>query len=161
MSSPNTALENYRPDRLFTIEQANAMLPLVRAITGDLAALARDVMQRRHRLSVLTTGRDLKPSDPYSDELAQMETELERDALRLQEYVQELRELGVEPKGAIEGLVDFPAEMDGRIVYLCWRLGEQEVLFWHDLESGFGGRQPLTADSVSGGDAGEDESFGG
>jgi hypothetical protein len=161
MSSPNTALENYRPDRLFTIEQANAMLPLVRAITGDLAALARDVMQRRHRLSVLTTGRDLKPSDPYSDELAQMETELERDALRLQEYVQELRELGVEPKGAIEGLVDFPAEMDGRIVYLCWRLGESEVLFWHDLESGFGGRQPLTADSVSGGDAGEDESFGG
>ena len=161
MSSPNTALENYRPDRLFTIEQANAMLPLVRAITGDLAALARDVMQRRHRLSVLTTGRDLKPSNPYSDELAQMETELERDALRLQEYVQELRELGVEPKGAIEGLVDFPAEMDGRIVYLCWRLGEPEVLFWHDLESGFGGRQPLTADSVSGGEESADETFGG
>jgi len=160
MSSPNADLESYRPARLFTIEQANAMLPLVRAITGDLAALARDVMQRRHRLSVLTTGRDLKPNDPYSDELAQMESELERDALRLQEYVQELRDLGVEPKGAIEGLVDFPTEMDGRIVYLCWRLGESEVLFWHDLESGFGGRQPLTADSVSGGDGGTDESFG-
>ena len=92
-----------KPARLFTIEQANAMLPLVRAITGDLASLARDVMERRHRLAVLTAGRDLKPNDPYSDELAQMEAELERDALRLQEYVEELRELGVEPKGRDRG----------------------------------------------------------
>lgn len=153
--------QNYQPARLFTIEQANAMLPLVRAITGDLANLARDVMQRHHRLSVLTNGRELKSHDPYSDELAQMKAELERDGLKLQGYVAELRELGVEPKGAIEGLVDFPCEMDGRTVYLCWRLGEPEVLFWHDLESGFGGRQPLTAETLSGGDGGADESFGG
>jgi hypothetical protein len=90
-----------------------------------------------------------------------MKAELERDGLKLQGYVAELRELGVEPKGAIEGLVDFPCEMDGRTVYLCWRLGEPEVLFWHDLESGFGGRQPLTAETLSGGDGGADESFGG
>ena len=161
MTPANAVSENYRPARLFTIEQANAMLPLVRAITGDLANLARDVMQRRHRLSELMTGRKLKPNDPYADELAQMEAELERDATRLQEYVDELRELGVEPKGAIEGLVDFPCEMDGRLVYLCWRLGESEVLFWHDLESGFGGRQPLTADSLPCSDEDAGESFGG
>lgn len=161
MTPANALSENYKPARLFTIEQANAMLPLVRAITGDLATLARDVMQRRHRLSELMTGRKLKPNDPYADELAQMEADLERDAERLQEYVDELRELGVEPKGAIEGLVDFPCEMDGRLVYLCWRLGEPEVLYWHDLESGFGGRQPLTADSLPGGDADSGESFGG
>jgi hypothetical protein len=153
--------QTYQPARTFTIEQANAMLPLVRAITGDLSNLARDVMQRRHRLSVLTAGRDLKPNDPYSDELAQMEADLERDATRLQEYVEELRALGVEPKGAIEGLVDFPCEMEGRLVYLCWRLGENEVLYWHDLESGFGGRQPLTAGSALGGDESAGESFGG
>jgi hypothetical protein len=145
------AVEGYKPARLFTIDQANAMLPLVRAITSDLANLAKDVVERRHRLALLTSGRDLKPGDPYSDELAQMELELERDAVRLQEYVEELRELGVEPKGAVEGLVDFPCMLDGRIVLLCWRLGEPEVLYWHDLESGFGGRQPLTAGSVSGG----------
>jgi hypothetical protein len=151
----------YKPARLFTIDQANAMLPLVRAITSDLARLARDVMERRHRLALLTAGRDLKPGDPYSDELAHMEVELERDAVRLQEYVEELRDLGVEPKGAVEGLVDFPCELDGRIVFLCWRLGEPEVLYWHDLDSGFAGRQPLTAGSVSGGYGQDDESFSG
>jgi hypothetical protein len=145
----------YKPNRTFTIEQANAMLPLVRAITGDLTALARDVMERRHRLSLLTGGRNLKSGDPYSDELAQMETDLERDVRRLQEYVGELHELGVEAKGAVEGLVDFPCQMDGRLVYLCWKLGEPEVLYWHDLDAGFAGRQPLTAGSSLGEDASE------
>jgi hypothetical protein len=153
------AVEEYKPARLFTIDQANAMLPLVRAITSDLAALATDVVERRHRLALLTSGRDLKPGDPYSDELAQMESELERDAVRLQEYVDELRELGVEPKGAVEGLVDFPCQLDGRIVLLCWKLGESEVLYWHDLDSGFAGRQPLTAGSVTGEYSPDDESY--
>jgi hypothetical protein len=145
----------YKPARVFTIEQANAMLPLVRAITSDLSVLARDVMERRHRLALLTAGRELKSGDPYSDELAQMEADLERDVQRLQEYVTELHELGVEAKGAVEGLVDFPCEMDGRLVYLCWKLGEPEVLYWHDLDAGFGGRQPLVAGSVLGEDASE------
>jgi hypothetical protein len=155
------ASEEYKPARLFTIEQANAMLPLVKAICSDLATLARDVMERRHRLALLTAGRELKPGDPYSDELTQMEGDLERDAVRLQEYVAELRELGVEPKGAVEGLVDFPCELDGRVVYLCWKLGEPEVLYWHDLDTGFSGRQPLTAGSVAGGYGHDDESFNG
>ena len=153
------AVQEYKPARLFTIEQANATLPLVRAITSDLAVLAKDVVERRHRLALLTSGRDLKAGDPYSDELAQMEAELERDAMRLQEYVEELRELGVEPKGAVEGLVDFPCRLDGRLVLLCWKLGEPEVLYWHDLDAGFGGRQPLTAGSVSGCYDSIDESY--
>jgi hypothetical protein len=150
--------QEYKPARVFTIEQANAMLPLVRAICSDLSTLASDVLERRHRLALLTAGRELKTGDPYSDELAHMEAELERDARRLQEYVEELRQLGVEPKGAVEGLVDFPCQMDGRVIYLCWKLGEPEVLYWHDLESGYAGRQPLTAGSVPG-EFGDDESF--
>jgi hypothetical protein len=155
---------DYRPARLFTIEQANATLPLVRAITSDLATLARDVIERRHRLGLLTAGRDLKAGDPYVDELAQIETDLSKDTEKLQGYVDELRELGVEAKGALDGLVDFPCEMDGRIVYLCWRLGEPEVLHWHELNAGFAGRQSLVAGaSAEGYDAGgfdlDDESL--
>jgi hypothetical protein len=145
------ASSEYKPARLFTIEQANAMLPLVRAITSDLASLARDVVERRHRVALLTAGRDLKKSDPYREELAQIEKDLQLDGQRLVEYMNELKELGVEPKGAVEGLVDFPTEMDGRIVFLCWKLGEPEVLHWHDLEGGFAGRQSLVA-GVSHGD---------
>jgi hypothetical protein len=89
-----------------------------------------------------------------------MEADLERDTLRLQGYVEELRDLGVEPKGAIEGLVDFPAQIDGRLVYLCWKLGEPEVLYWHEIDAGFAGRQPLTAGSVSGDYDGQGGSLG-
>jgi hypothetical protein len=153
------AVQEYKPARLFTIDQANAMLPLVRAITSDLSALAKDVVERRHRLALLTSGRDFKPGDPYSDELAQMEAELERDASRLQEYVDELRQLGVEPKGAVEGLVDFPCQLDGKLVLLCWKLGESEVLYWHELDAGFAGRQPLTAGAASGGYGEDDASY--
>jgi hypothetical protein len=137
----------YRPQKVFTVEQANAMLPLVRAITTDLAELAREVMERRERLSRLSAGR--QPSrDPYAEEVAQIEEELEKDRARLQGFVDELRELGVEPKNGPDGLIDFPAMMDGRLVFLCWKLGETEVLHWHELEAGFAGRQSLTASAA-------------
>lgn len=135
--------------KVFTVEQANAALPLVRAIATDLAELSRDVIERRERLSMLVAGRERDKRDLYGEELAHVEEELERDTERLQGYVEELRELGVEPKNAPEGLLDFPAVMEGRAVYLCWKLGEPEVLHWHDLEAGFRGRQPLTAGSAN------------
>lgn len=128
----------------FSLEEANAMLPLVRAIAQDLSRLSRDVIERRERLSQLKTKRS-RTTDVFSEELVHIEEELEKDGLQLQEYVNELRDLGVEPKNGLEGLIDFPCLMDGREVYLCWRLGEPEVLFWHDLDSGFAGRQSLTA----------------
>ena len=138
----------YTPRKLFTVESANAVLPLVKAITGDLVQLSREVIERRERLALLTGGRNAKSKDLYSEELAQIEEELEKDTERLYAYVEELRELGVEPKDGPEGLVDFPSMMDGRIVFLCWKLGETEVLHWHELDAGFRGRQSLTAGSV-------------
>jgi hypothetical protein len=54
----------------------------------------------------------------------------------------ELRQLGVEAKGH-DGLVDFPTIVDGRRAFLCWKLGEAEVSYWHELDAGFAGRQPL------------------
>jgi len=139
------ATSSGRPRKQFTIEQANAMLPLVRAITEDLTNLAREVVERRQRVDLLTAGRDLQSKDPYVGELAAVEEELKRDMTRIQGYVKELEDLGVEPKGAVDGLVDFPSSMDGRSVYLCWKLGEPEVLYWHEIDAGFVGRQPLTA----------------
>ena len=133
----------YEPRKLFTVEQANAALPLVRAITQDLVQLSREVIERRERLALLSSGRAGAARDLYSEELLQIEDELEKDGQRLQGYVQELIQLGVEPKSGPDGLVDFPSLMDGRVVLLCWKLGESEVLHWHELDAGFRGRQPL------------------
>lgn len=142
--------EDYQPAKTFSVEEANRSLPLVRAIVTDLSQLSRDVVERRQRLADLTAGRDIETSDLYGEELAHIKQELEKDTGRLQEYIDELRQLGVEPKSGPEGLVDFPAVIDGQLVFLCWKLGEPEVLYWHRIEDGFAGRQPLTADSVPG-----------
>jgi hypothetical protein len=150
--------EPYRPRKLFTVEQANAVLPLVRAITSDLVQLSREVIERRERLVFLSAGRSANARDPYSQELAQIEEELDKDGRQLQAYVEELRELGVEPKSGPEGLVDFPAMIDDRLVFLCWKLGESEVLYWHELDGGFAGRQSLVA-GVSPDGAGSDKTI--
>ena len=146
-------MSNPRPEfkRTFTVEEANASLPLVGAICRDLSGLSQEVVERKERLSVLLAGRDEGRDDLYRQELVQIEEELERDTRRIGEYVQELRDLGVEPKGGVEGLVEFPSEMDDRIVFLCWKLDEPEVLHWHELDEGFQDRQPLVVESRAGG----------
>lgn len=141
--------DDYKPKRVFTLEEANAALPLVRAITRDLVERSQEIIERRQRLELLRGSRDLATDDPYSEELAQIEADLEKDSEQLQEYVNELHALGVELKNPVEGILDFPARMDDRYIYLCWKYGEPEVLHWHELETGFAGRQPLTAGSVA------------
>ena len=90
-----------------------------RSVTSrDLADLSREVIERRERLALLRGSRDPESSDPYSEELAQIEEELEKDSLRLQEFVEELRQLGVEPKNGVEGIVDFPTMFDGHVGHL-------------------------------------------
>jgi len=137
----------YSPSKIFTLEQANAMLPLVRAITSDLMLLSSDVIERRQRLDHLIS-RGTGAGDVYSDELLQVEAELETDSTKLREYVEELKALGVEPKSFPQGLIDFPSMVDDRLVYLCWQHNEPEVLYWHEIAAGFAGRQPVAA-SVS------------
>lgn len=132
--------------RLFTVEEANSTLPLVQAIVRDVVRVSHEIVERRERLCQVRGGRKPKPGDPYSEELAQIEESLEQERAKLYEYAEELRELGVELKDGLSGLVDFRCRMDGRVVYLCWKLGEPEVLHWHELDSGFSGRRPLTAD---------------
>jgi hypothetical protein len=143
-------VDSQTPTKIFTVEQANAALPLVRAITEDLVRLSREVIERRERLALLSAPRAGTARDPYAEELAQIEEELEKDGQQLQSYVEELRALGVEPKSGPEGLVDFPAMIDDHLVYLCWKLGEPEVLHWHELDAGFRGRQSLVSGVAQG-----------
>jgi hypothetical protein len=129
----------------FTVEQANRTLPLVRKIVEDV------VQQHRHcREAVLeldlvaSTTRD---DDPF-DRSAQLERGAQLLARELDGYQRELEALGIQLEDRRLGLVDFPSEMGGRQVLLCWRLGEPDVQFWHEVDAGFAGRQPLLPELV-------------
>jgi hypothetical protein len=75
--------------------------------------------------------------------LLELQNRAQSLAREIDSLAEELTELDVELKGYDDGLVDFPGEVDGRPIYLCWRLGESEVAHWHEREAGFAGRQPL------------------
>jgi hypothetical protein len=133
-----------RKRKYFTVEEANKALPLVRRIVADIVHQYRVVEDLQQRLSmVVSKDKRRSSNDFYSEELAQSQAEFEAEESKLATYVEELRRLGVELKGP-DGLCDFCSIMDGREVFLCWRLGEPEVLYWHELDAGFAGRQPLT-----------------
>lgn len=131
--------------RLFTVEQANRTLPLVRRIVEDVVA-----HHRRWRETIMEL--DLVASAARSDDAQTRAEELEQRALgfarELDEYQRELAALGIQLKDPRLGLVDFPAELDGRQVLLCWHLGEPEVRFWHEVDAGYAGRQPLVPQLV-------------
>jgi hypothetical protein len=131
--------------KLFTVAEANAMLPLVRAIVSDIVALASDLRDRQERLERIRKSQRAL-GEAHAAEFGQAEADWQRDENRLRECQAELGGLGVELKDFLSGLVDFPSRMDDRIVYLCWRLGEDSVAFWHELDAGVAGRQKLVPD---------------
>ncbi len=129
------------PRQLFTVEEANLRLPLVKAIVRDIVTLFSDLHDRRERLNEL---RNRSEQSDYRDEVEAMESELERDIETLDTYVAELAELGVELKDPLTGLVDFRTTVDEREAYLCWKLGEETIGWWHELDTGVSGRRPVT-----------------
>jgi hypothetical protein len=136
-----------RHKKYFTVGEANAALPLVRKIAQDITELARDLRERHERLARVLPPKRGAVGAAYEEELQQIKDQLEHDGERMQEYEQELKNLGIELKDYFTGLIDFPCWMNGREVYLCWKLGEPKVAYWHELEAGFAGRQKLVADT--------------
>jgi hypothetical protein len=137
--------------KYFTVAEANAMLPLARAIVSDITQLARDLRERHDRLTRLKPSERVSVGQAYEEEIQQVTADFERDQDRMRDYVKELADLGVELKDFDTGLIDFPSQMDNREVYLCWRLGEEEVAHWHEIDAGFSGRRKITNELTSGG----------
>jgi len=144
MSAKQPSVKKQPPagKKYFTVAEANAMLPLVRSIVQDITNIAHEIGERQERLQRIQP-RNNSTGSAYDEELQQVETELDRHLEQLHEYVKELNKLGVELKDPLLGLIDFRSWMMNREVYLCWKWGEAEVGYWHDLEAGFAGRQKL------------------
>jgi hypothetical protein len=117
-------------------------LPLVRRIVADIVQ-SYEQWQGAVRAFELSSS-SARAGDP-KPEAEVHQRQAQRYAEDIAAFVRELEALGVEFKGYDVGLVDFPARVGDRTVYLCWRLGEPEVQYWHELNGGFAGRQPIEA----------------
>jgi hypothetical protein len=132
--------------RHFTPEEANAALVEVRPLVAQMVEQRRihvAALERQERLEghIRGNGGGIPPA-----ELADTAAEVERLARELASVVDEIIARGVEVKDLDEGLIDFPALRHGETVLLCWKLGEDEIRYWHPVEDGYSGRRPLPLD---------------
>lgn len=124
--------------KIFSVEEANSLLPDVRGIVRSIQRAHRGLQSYRETVKAAAAGAEQGGGGMAGgSRYALLLTEL---SLR----VNELESLGVQLKDYARGLIDFPSLRDGRVVLLCWQLGEGDSLeWWHDVEAGFAGRQPL------------------
>ena len=130
------------PDpKIFTLDEAERTLPLVRRIVVDLQheyALWRAAVGQFELISAGARAEERLPP-----EVVAAEREVALLAERVAALFGELESIGCIAKGIEAGLIDFYALRDDRLVYLCWRLGEERIDHWHDLDAGVDGRRPI------------------
>ena len=122
--------------RLFTVEEANALLPKLKELLDDVA-VHRDAMREKvpHLEPILRAA--------GANGGGRVGSEYGVEAYNFYLAIERIRELGVLLKDLDTGLLDFPHEREGRVVFLCWHPPEESVAFWHEVEAGYRGRQPL------------------
>lgn len=122
--------------RYFTVQEANALLPRLEPLVGQL-------LERRAR--VVATRKELGEAldDLHSNVGGRVHSEMVQEFMIIEQLIDRIQGYGCILKDMNSGLLDFLAERNGRDVYLCWRFGEPRVAFYHDLHKGFNGRQPM------------------
>jgi hypothetical protein len=122
--------------RFFTLQEARAALQTIRPWVAEILDIRRSILESRPEVwPVIEKSMGNGGSQAASRLVVGFE--------RLEALVERIRELGVLIKDVNTGLLDFPSLRDGRQVYLCWRYGEDDIRYWHDVDAGFAGRQPI------------------
>jgi len=127
--------------RLFTREEAERTLPLVRRIVQDVMLEYPAWRRAVSQYEILAAG--AVADDGESPALAAARIETERLAARIDGYQREVEQIGCVLQGLEEGLVDFRSMRGDRVVLLCWRYGEERIAYWHEIGAGFAGRRPV------------------
>ena len=130
--------------KTFTLDEAQALLPVLeallkRAIEGKKAAESIEGRMQDLARKIFLSGGLLVDIPRVRRQRAALESHLQA----AKDSVAEIDAIGVQVKDLDTGLLDFPCEIDGEIVLLCWKLGETRIDFWHTVEDGFRGRQPI------------------
>lgn len=132
-------LDEVEEERIFTLGEARGLIPKLRRLLARVTSERETLLSMRVEIDRAREKAAAGGGSPLGPTyLAHM--------IGFSEAVQEIEHLGVHVKDFRTGLVDFPYEREGRIVYLCWKPDEDEIGWWHEIDSGFVGRQPLTDD---------------
>ena len=123
-------------DRIFSLAEAEALLPTLRSLLGEIGTAWDHVRELNPEVQ---KARDASAFDGFS----KAGVEYVESISHLMFLIHQIKELGVLLKDAEKGLCDFPYIRQGKVVYLCWQLGEDRIEYWHEIESGFAGREPL------------------
>ena len=126
--------------RYFTIKSANEALPGVIEKFNKLKKQKNEIMKAEQELQM---------SASSLDEYMTQKQKLNSELTKFYQLIEELEETGVSLKGLDQGLLDFPSRRFNEDVWLCWKDGETEIKFWHELDTGFNGRKPISVSDES------------
>ncbi len=137
---PNSLDRNSRR-RIFTLPEANALVPIFTELLVEINSLKETVVSVMESKSLASKSNGhVSPESPE----AHRDMEIVSTAAgRITLLIDQINQSGAELKDLELGLVDFPYRRNDKIVYLCWMYGEEEIGFWHELDTGAAGRQPL------------------
>jgi len=130
-------------NRLFTLEEANALLPWLEEQFVRMMPRRDELAARQEQLIDLLRRRRSNGHSSSEDDIVETQRAVDRLTKELQVQLQEVSRRGILVRDLGRGLVDFPSLREGREVYLCWLRGEEQIGYWHDTNTGFAGRQPI------------------
>ena len=126
--------------RYFTIKSANEALPAVIEKFNNLKKQKNEIIKAEQELQLAASN--------FEQYMAQKQ-KLNSEMTKFYQLIEDLEETGVSLKGLDQGLLDFPSKRFDEDVWLCWKDGETEIKFWHDMDSGFNGRKPISISDAS------------
>lgn len=125
---------------LFTVEEARALVPRLRELLETMREEKEELDKKSEALQELVPAMN---GNGHAVVSANLEQQMKQLIDSIQAKIDQITRLGVELKDIDRGLVDFPSLRDGRVVYLCWLVSEPTVAYWHEIETGFLGRERL------------------
>lgn len=127
--------------KFFTLPEANRTLPLVKRIVADILQLYPEWKDMVAQYELIAA--QARPEWGESQQQLELKARIDVLAAKINDFLGELGQIGCEFKDFDKGLVDFHGRLEEREVLWCWKFGEERITFWHELEAGFSGRQPL------------------
>ncbi len=122
--------------RFFTVEEARQLLPSLKELMGQVMVISHRLEEYREVVQELADSASSNTGGPEGTAYLDI-------VISLQSCLTQLQETGCVLKSLQDGLVDFPHLKEGREIYLCWKYGEEDIRFWHEVDEGFAGRTPL------------------